>query len=328
MPPRARTRSHRSAPAARPKPTTSQGKTPRTRTQLALATHAASHAESPSSAARCSSRIVECHFPLVAVQLVRGNRVAQLMLGKHKRDMAIVVIAAIGSNGGSHISTVSHCTDSRRVSRVSSTSSGSMASNSRRCRPRQADINGEWITNRPPTVHPSQYRRPPPESNASGCSLIGSSMRIDFLPASSSSIKWPTSRPANHGQDRRLFVVFAGESQPIRNQIAHVRRRAGQTHRHVRVATNARKRGRQKLPQQIQLRRHRLLRRPRNIVERRSPFPLHASGKFVSMSCFMPWCIPRGHGSFSIVSLFRLASSKQYVMFTVTPGCRLRIAKP
>ena len=43
------------------------------------------------------------------------------------------------------------------------------------------------------SAYPSLSPPPSTRSNASGCSLIGSSMRIDFFPASSSSMRWPTS---------------------------------------------------------------------------------------------------------------------------------------
>ena len=86
-------------------------------------------------------------------------------------------------------------------------------------------------------------------------------MRIDFRPASRSSIRWPTSSARQPlRQERRLFVAPGAESEPIGDQVADVGRRAGQARRHVRAAADARQRRREKLAQQVELRRHRLAR--------------------------------------------------------------------
>ena len=120
-------------------------------------------------------------------------------------------------------------------------------------------------------------------------------MRIDFLPASRSSIRWPT----NSARQPRARIGGSSSSAPaeaeaIGDQIAHVGRRAGQARGHIRAAADAGQRGREKLPQQIELRRHRLAAAVRSISSSGASSPRRtqaASCSIMSASC--RWCMPR-----------------------------------
>ena len=96
-------------------------------------------------------------------------------------------------------------------------------------------------------------------SNASGCSLSGSSMRIDLRPARRSSIRWPTrsarqpcARVGGSSSSERA------EFEAIGDQVADVAGGAGEAGGDVRAAADAGERRREELAEQVELRGHRL----------------------------------------------------------------------
>ena len=98
-------------------------------------------------------------------------------------------------------------------------------------------------------------------SNASGSSCCGLRMRIDFLPASRSSSRLPTSSARQPRSSSGVSSLAAAEAEAVGDQVAHVGGRADHAGGDLGAAADRRERRREELPQQIELRRRLALRR-------------------------------------------------------------------